>query len=213
MSVAVLSPHLDDAVLSAWATLRRGGDVLVVNVFDGVPPPGTLGGWDRATGASDSSARMRERLEEDRAALAIAGVPAASLGLLEHDYRGEPPAPGALGDALAGAVAGRAEVWAPAGIGGHPDHVAVRDWALAAGLDGAAVHLYADLPYAVSHGWPARVDGAEPEAHVLAADEAERKLSALAEYRSQIDALDAGAAGLLRDPAAVRYEVSWAVGR
>ena len=35
----VLSPHLDDAVLSAWHVLRSGGDVCVVTVFAGLPDP------------------------------------------------------------------------------------------------------------------------------------------------------------------------------
>jgi LmbE family N-acetylglucosaminyl deacetylase len=233
MSVAVLSPHLDDAVLSAWTALRDGGGAAVVNVFDGVPPEGTLARWDRVTGAADSSARMRERLEEDRAALALAGVPSVSLGLLEVEYRAGPLDADRLGDALAGAVHGAAEVWAPAGIGGHADHVAVRDWALA--QEGLAVRLYADLPYAARHGWPAWVTGAEPEphfihdlwwerhlpagveltpaAHPLANGDAELKLRALTEYRSQIYALDAGPVGVLRNPAVIGHEVSWAVGR
>jgi LmbE family N-acetylglucosaminyl deacetylase len=234
MSVAVLSPHLDDAVLSAWTTLRGGGDVLVVNVFDGVPAPGTLSRWDRVTGAADSSERMRERLAEDRAALALAGVAATSLGLLENEYRAPAPAPDELGGALSAAAGGRDEVWAPAAIGRHPDHVAVREWALGAAREGLGVRLYADLPYAARHGWPAWVNGAEPEPHFshelwwerdlprgaslspearrLDPGEAELKLRAIAEYRTQFYALDGGPVGLLRNPAVIAHEVSWAVG-
>ena len=36
----VLSPHLDDAVLSCWHVLGREGDVRVVNVFTGSPEDG-----------------------------------------------------------------------------------------------------------------------------------------------------------------------------
>ena len=32
----VLSPHPDDAVLSAWSTLRRAGEVVVVNEKFGI---------------------------------------------------------------------------------------------------------------------------------------------------------------------------------
>ena len=48
------------------------------------------------------------------------------------------------------------EVWLPAAIGRHPDHVLARD----AGLRAAAavghddVVLYADFPYVISYGWP-----------------------------------------------------------
>jgi LmbE family N-acetylglucosaminyl deacetylase len=232
MSIAVLSPHLDDAVLSAWATLRDGRQTVVVNVFDGIPAEGTLSRWDRVTGASGSAARMRERLAEDRAALACAGVSSESLGLLENEYRAGPPDTGELAAALAGTVAGRAEVWAPAGIGGHPDHLAVRDWALRH-VAGVPVRLYADVPYAVKHGWPSWVTGAEPEphfshdawwarylpqeaeltgaAHPLGEREAALKLAALEHYRTQVYALDGGPIRVLREPAVIGYEVSWLV--
>ena len=77
--VAVLSPHLDDAVLSAWSVLRRPGDVRVVNVCTAVPPPGPAPPWDQLTGARDAAERMRERLDEDREALAKAGREAVAL--------------------------------------------------------------------------------------------------------------------------------------
>ena len=63
----ILSPHFDDAVLSCWHLLASAGEVLVVNVFAGEPPAGTLGWWDRARG--------RDRLGR--------GGP--------HAYRGGPP--------------------------------------------------------------------------------------------------------------------------
>ena len=49
----ILSPHFDDAVLSCWHLLASAGEVLVVNVFAGEPPAGTLGWWDELAGASD----------------------------------------------------------------------------------------------------------------------------------------------------------------
>ena len=70
----ILSPHLDDAVLSCWHLLSGPGDVSVINVFAGSPPPGSgASWWDRLSGATDSAARMAERLAEDREAFAIAG--------------------------------------------------------------------------------------------------------------------------------------------
>jgi LmbE family N-acetylglucosaminyl deacetylase len=233
MSVAILSPHLDDAVVSAWSALRSDG-ALVVNVFDGAPPAGTLERWDRVTGASDSRVRMGERLEEDREALALAGRESTSLGLLEAQYRDGPPDAAALDAGLRAALAEAGDVdelWAPAGIGEHADHVAVRDWALAAG---PRVFLYADLPYAIRHGWPAWVTGEEPQAyfsqdewwaaalpagveltpraHELPEEEVELKLRALAAYRTQIEGIDGGTQRLLRNPKVIRYEVSWTVG-
>jgi LmbE family N-acetylglucosaminyl deacetylase len=233
LTVAVLSPHLDDAVLSAWSALRGPEPAAVVNVFDGIPPAGTLSRWDRVTGASDSAERMRERHEEDRAALAIAGCPSTSLGLLEAEYRDRPVDGAELGRALAAAVGDAAEVWAPAGIGAHPDHLLVRDWALAEA--GAPVRLYADLPYAVRQGWPAWVTGSEPDPHLdveawwqrfmpagadlaprvraLDGGEVETKLRAIASYRTQLPGLDHGPLRLLHHPLVIGHEVSWAIGR
>ena len=88
MKVAILSPHLDDAVLSCWQLLDGPGDVTVVNVFTASPPAGTPAPWwDSATGAVDPVERMRERREEDARALALAGRVSLDLGLLDHQYR------------------------------------------------------------------------------------------------------------------------------
>jgi LmbE family N-acetylglucosaminyl deacetylase len=231
MSVAVLSPHLDDAVLSAWSVLRRSGSVRVVNVCAAVPPPGPPARWDRLTGARDAAERMRERLAEDRAALARAGREAVYLDFVDHQYRPRPIEPAALSSALSDAVAGSTELWAPAGIGGHPDHVQVREAALALRADGGpAVRLYGELPYAVRWGWPEWVSGrrsvegldvdgwlagflpegtAAGERHVLSRADARRKLRALRDYSTQWAALDALAPGGMRRRAVIRYEASY----
>lgn len=49
-------------------------------------------------------------------------------------------------------------MWLPAALGGHGDHVLAREAALAAVAgSGAALRLYADLPYAAQPAWPAAV--------------------------------------------------------
>src|ERR1700689_2859366 len=40
----VLSPHPDDAVLDCWSLLAGDRDVIVVNLFTGLPPPRPGGG-------------------------------------------------------------------------------------------------------------------------------------------------------------------------
>jgi hypothetical protein len=232
--VAVLSPHLDDAVLSAWSVLRRPGEVRVVNVCTGVPAAGVLSKWDRLTGATDSRTRMVERLEEDREALALAGRESVALGFPEVQYRDRPLDSEALTGALHSAVEGATEVWAPAAIGGHEDHVQVRDAALGMARDrDRVVMLYADLPYAVKFGWPGWVSGADDHPHLevehwwaefLPADvqlsaasheltdtDATGKLRAIAAYRTQVTALNGGSLGLLEHSPVIRHEVSWSV--
>lgn len=238
----VLSPHLDDAVLDCWGELASGDAVRVVNLFAGVPPAGTaVPLWDRITGASDSSARVRERLAEDASALALAGREPTNLPLLDSQYpRPERPGPGDLDRELAARLAGEsfARVLAPAAIGGHPDHLLARRYARVLARAGFAVTLYADLPYCVAHGWPGWVDGRGDDpyrdvdafwssflagvgelgqlraARVVRLDDAAAaaKLEAIRCYRSQLPALSAGARGLLEDPEIHRYEVSWELG-
>ena len=90
MVTAVLSPHPDDAVLSCWHVLAHPGDVIVVNVFTGVRDgleASRLAWWDRLTGASSASDRMRDRLAEDAEALALAGRVAVNLGFVPGQYR------------------------------------------------------------------------------------------------------------------------------
>jgi LmbE family N-acetylglucosaminyl deacetylase len=225
----LLSPHLDDAVLSAWSLLQRPGPVRVVNVFAGTPPPGTpLGGWDAKTGASDSHVRATERIAEDREALALAGREPLNLDFLDEQYRSNHQVPvGELTDGLLQAALGAAELHAPAGIRGHRDHVAVRDVArMLARRWEIPLLLYAEQPYATRHGWPGWVDGSEPndlaeaewERAVGALDatpEAVRldpravaaKLQAMRTYRTQFEGLEPHSLRGLSDPAMFGIEV------
>ena len=239
MNTAVLSPHFDDAVLSCWSVLAGGGDVTVVNAFTALPPPGgPVAWWDRATGAQDSATRMLERRDEDHAALELVGRRGVNLGLLDGQYatRGE-GATSELAARLREVLAGVTVVLAPAGLGGHPDHVVVRDAALSLARDRWRVRLYADLPHAIGRGWPDWVLGGRDrlsadiaaewagelaaggvipdrlEGHVerLDADARARKLRALAAYRTQRDALDPMAFAPLDDPRTLAFEVTWGV--
>jgi LmbE family N-acetylglucosaminyl deacetylase len=233
-AVAVLSPHLDDVVLSAWSLLHGRRDVRVVNVFTDIPPAGVVGVWDRRTGATDSAARMHERLAEDREALALAGREPTSLGFLDEQYRSRPIDPASLAHAVRMGVDDVSELWAPAGIGGRKDHIQVRDAALeVADEAGCTVRLYADLPYAVKYGWPVWVTGHEhqgeltpaawwarflpagrgltPTRHEFSETETRCKLRALDAYRTQFPALCREYPGMLDRATIMRYEVSWAL--
>jgi len=207
--ITVLSPHLDDAVLSCWHLLAAEGDVTVVNVFGGMPEPGvTLSWWDAMSGAHDSAARMGERLEEDRAALALAGRAALTLEFAEELYRSNGARPD-VGSQMAELIPADAVVYAPAGLGiQHADHLLTRDAALALRAGGREVRLYADLPHAHLLATPAgnpdptpwwdatfRGHGIAPErlvrrVHRLGDEMFERKIQAVHEYRSQLSLLE-----------------------
>ena len=233
----LLSPHFDDAVLDRWALISGERDVQVVNVFAGVPAAGAAAAWDTMTGAADSAARVRERTEEDALALARAGRTPRNLANLDAQYRSRfgRVRLDSLDRQLAATLAGVSRVHAPAGIGGHRDHVLVRDYACLLARSGIPVTLYADLPYCILHGWPPWVDGREPDRHrdvdrywsafvagvpgmpALRAGGVERlddaaaaaKLAAMRCYETQFACLDYGARGLLADPEIHRFEVSW----
>jgi LmbE family N-acetylglucosaminyl deacetylase len=70
----LLSPHLDDAVVDCFAVLTGGEPVQVVNVFAGIPEHGVIPSWDRICGATDIAEHVRERIAEDREALATLGL-------------------------------------------------------------------------------------------------------------------------------------------
>ncbi|MEU9859997.1 PIG-L family deacetylase [Streptomyces sp. NPDC047971] len=96
----VLSPHLDDAVLSCGALMlcaRRRAPVTVVSFFtEAGPPPHTLSGrqYLRQTGATDAEELYASRREEDRAVLERMGVTWRHFGLVDGLFRrrdGRPP--------------------------------------------------------------------------------------------------------------------------
>jgi LmbE family N-acetylglucosaminyl deacetylase len=232
----ILSPHFDDAVLSCWHLLASAGEVLVVNVFAGEPPAGTLGWWDELAGATDSAAAVRARIEEDSQALALAGRAAVNLPFLDSQYRQFDQASGEIVQALRGVLIKDARVYAPASLGDHhPDHTAVRAAALALHAEGANVALYADLPHATLFGWPRWVlDGSSSKAdpagegwatqlletgvpvermvaatHRLSAEQHAGKLEAVLTYASQIATLQEVFGSSLDDPQMLGFEVDW----
>jgi hypothetical protein len=237
MLTAVLSPHLDDAVLSCWRVLTQPGDVTVINVFAGVPTSmGALAWWDRLTGASDSGERVRERLEEDRKALALAGRTPVNLSFLDEQYRDAEQALAPVATEIQRRLAPDVHVVAPAAFGGHGDHALVRATALELRRRGFEVSLYADLPHATFRGWPAWVTGADAvgsadfvetwwdrtlaetgvspaamsrESHKLDRHSHARKLDAVHAYVTQLRGLVEFGGRPLTDRETLGYEVLW----
>jgi LmbE family N-acetylglucosaminyl deacetylase len=233
--IVILSPHLDDAVLSCWHLFESSRRVRVINVFTGLPIRNGAAWWDRMTGSNDSGRRMEERLAEDRDAHARTGAEAENLPLLDEQYRNG-DAPAGLVERIAAALEGERSIYAPAAMGfGSRDHELVRAAAQRLceepDLD---LHLYADLPHAIAFGWPSWVTGeparcdpaawwedrlasqGEPDrlhaqVHRLAPDARQRKLDATMSYRTQLPALDLMCRGVTRSDW-LAYEVTWSLG-
>lgn len=83
--VLVLSPHLDDALLSTAAyALRRPCDVWTV--FAGRPVPARRTAWEETCGFADSDEALTTRWAEDKAAFAGTPARARHLGAWEGPY-------------------------------------------------------------------------------------------------------------------------------
>lgn len=237
MAAAILSPHLDDAVLSCWHLLAQPDALVVINVFTGVPASvGAAAWWDRLTGATDSRQRVRERVDEDRRALALAGRTPVNLGFLDEQYREMDQSLASLTTRIEGLLGPGAQIYAPAALGGHADHMLVRAAALELLRAGFAVSLYADLPHATLHGWPAWVTGrgatasqdlaaalwerslaatgVSPESMVPMVHELDvvahaHKLAAIRAYGTQLRGLAELAGRPLTDRETLGFEVVW----
>jgi len=94
--LVVLSPHLDDAVLSCGGLIAHACQhtrVTVVTLFtEGGPPPYTLSGRRHLhqVGAPDAETLYRQRRAEDRAALEPLGATCVHAGLTEAQFRRRP---------------------------------------------------------------------------------------------------------------------------
>jgi LmbE family N-acetylglucosaminyl deacetylase len=161
-----LSPHLDDAVLSAGALIARrvaaGEAVEVWTFFTRGPPLETLPPERRVLGDYTT------RLDEDARALARLGAGQRLLGFVERIWR-EPTLPStlhvfhtpperdfpnvpAMRAVVGEALATGADVYAPLAIGNHVDHmevaVACAEERMAGGAAAARMRFYED-PYAM----------------------------------------------------------------
>lgn len=176
----LVSPHLDDAVLSCSAIVERREAVDVLTVFAGSPDPPQRGWWDEECGFSSSAESLPQRRREDDTAFAGTPHRRQFLSLFELQY-----VPDGRTDEEGRTISAAIQSWVsdnpggtvalPAGAGcrqgpimrrlrrllrtpchppQHPDHLFVRDAALPA-LAGAPrnrVLLYEELPYLFGGG-------------------------------------------------------------
>jgi LmbE family N-acetylglucosaminyl deacetylase len=210
----VLAPHPDDAVLSTWTVLTGPGVSSVLTVCSGVPPSGSLGSFDPLFAVTDSASLMEDRLREDHEALALAGVSGTGLGFLDHQYRSDALDVAAVERAVTVAVTRASRLVAPAAIGDHPDHLAVRDAAVQLSRRTGVPPRPHLAPEAMWHGLssiPVVGEGLRARAVQLTGDQVDAKLGAIRTYRTQFEALNAGPVGLLTGSGMLEYELYWDV--
>jgi LmbE family N-acetylglucosaminyl deacetylase len=125
--VVIVSPHLDDAVLSCGRFMAAHSGVTVITVFAGnpaaYPVPQRL--WDVQSGFGPDDDVMEVRRGEDAAALALLDARPMHLDYVEHSYNAgdRPVAPEKLAEGLVPALEALDPtlVLAPFGLA-NPDH-------------------------------------------------------------------------------------------
>ena len=130
-ALAVLSPHLDDAVFGCGERLAVCAGATVVTVFAGRPPASMpLTEWDAAAGFREGDDVVGARRAEDASALALLGAAPVWLDFLDAQYAATPEV-STLSAALAMALAtlAPATVLIPLGLF-HSDHALVHEAAL-----------------------------------------------------------------------------------
>jgi LmbE family N-acetylglucosaminyl deacetylase len=209
LRIAIVSPHLDDAVLGCSTLMAAHPGATVVTVFAGRPAdyPSPMQHWDSLCGFVDGDDVHAERRAEDAAALALLDATPVWLDFVEHAYleRAEWVRPASVVETLEAAVLAVAPsaIFVPFGLG-NPDHdcthdaaMLVRDRFLERG-DEASWFCYEDMGYKHIPGllaWRvARLfrGGVWPTPAAVPVDpRRERKDAALACYPSQLRALEA----------------------
>jgi LmbE family N-acetylglucosaminyl deacetylase len=204
------------------------GPATVVTLFAGLPDAGTeLSPWDRDCGGTDPAQHTLHRRREDEAALTKCGARFVHCDFLALRYRGEDKRR-ALVDQLEELARTADEMWLPAGIGGHPDHILTAEAGLLASV-GCRRVLYADLPYATKvsakanrsakkslrerawtslWGFPP-VPPSLPMAYRLSAEEQDAKRRCLDEYDSQLPKLSQAFPEWWQDPEVFEWEWWW----
>jgi LmbE family N-acetylglucosaminyl deacetylase len=210
--------------------LANGPAVTVITVCGGVPAEGEVSEWDLECGFASGTAAAAGRAAEDLRAAEIAGVRSAHLGVTDEPYRAGFPHDRVVAD-LAAMLPLHGDVWVPAGLGSHPDHVGTREAVLAV-LPAASprVRFYADCPYAFAFGWDAadcsRAHGhrwgrhlarieeyfGQSRAHTVMLDDGAvaLKLAMVTCHRSQMTAMMPEFPGLTDPGGPLRMERYWA---
>lgn len=197
----IVSPHLDDAVLSCGQFLAGRPDVIVATVFAGVPAVEVQTDYDARSGFADAHDAMFGRRTEDLVALSLLGAMVRHLEFLDGQYVVVSPLEkrDVLVDAIRTEIdnAGANLVLGPLGIE-HPDHEDVSGAFLTAvaGRSDLNVVLYEELPGRVL--WPEKAvgrlralrrAGLEPSEIFVGTGPMDRKREAVGAYRSQAWAL------------------------
>lgn len=150
MKAVVLSPHLDDAVMSIGATInslgRRGVEVVLLTAFAGDPDRNDrLSYWDAKRGGTSKTEAQEFRRQEDDAAASVLKVEAISLPFDDFSYAA-PRDPETIWDAMEPFLADADVILTPGWPLVHPDHRYLSTLIVQHSLAGQVL-FYQELPY------------------------------------------------------------------
>ncbi|MBI2759766.1 MAG: PIG-L family deacetylase [Chloroflexi bacterium] len=215
MRYIYLSPHLDDAVLSAGGLIyeqsKSGIPVEVWTFMCGFPPEGEVSPLAQALHFQWEFSSAKETVEKRRAenvkATAIVGAKAVHFDFLDCIYRRsqngdwlyaenifDPPhadeegLPGGIAKAIAPRLEPDDVLICQLAIGSHVDHIIVRK---AAELLGRPLLYDADIPYLLNHPeeLSPKTAGMKEKVHVVSEATLRSWQEAIAAYKSQIAVL------------------------
>ncbi|WP_025599979.1 PIG-L deacetylase family protein [Burkholderia sp. WSM2230] len=145
----VVSPHLDDAVLSCGLLLIASPSAIVCTVFTAPPRENMSTDWDRQSGFKDAFEAMQARKREDALALQMLGAQPVHLPFCDAQYR-QTPSLNELTEALRHTFRAHKpdKAIVPLGLF-HSDHMLVTDACLPliTEMPDTVFHAYEDVPY------------------------------------------------------------------
>lgn len=147
----VVSPHFDDAILSAGQFMAERPDCVVVTVFGGFPEGADriVTPYDTKCGFRNALDAVSERRRENNAATALLKAHCIDLDFPDGQY-GQPVSKEEVRDVLQRIIDGGdyEGIYAPIGLG-HPDHIMVNDAVMALETD-LPITLWEDIPIRVT---------------------------------------------------------------
>lgn len=156
--VLLVSPHLDDGVLSCGQFMAGRPEVQLVTVFAGRPPEPVCTEYDGNCGFESSTQAVNQRRWEDEQAAALLHARPVHLDYFDHQYRnGDSVSVDELAGSLLELLDPMADrtLIAPVGVA-HPDHELTSDAAVLCLCDPTVeLVLYEELPGRVL--WPDQI--------------------------------------------------------
>jgi LmbE family N-acetylglucosaminyl deacetylase len=206
----IVSPHLDDGVLSVGAAMaswvRMGHHVTLLTVLGGDPQSNApAGGWDRRGGFTTEGEAARRRRDEDRRGCDVLGVSPIRFpfGSLDYERHGDDED---VWSAISSTVEAGDVVLIPGFPLSHPDHVWLSRL-LAERMPNDRLGVYAEQPYTLNQG-----DTPFSPVHLSTRDRV-AKWRAIRRYGSQMPLLGIGRVRDLRRLAWAHERVSWPADR